>query len=181
MSRTATPPSCHPERKHQAKGLCSKCYDKRRYAENPEKRNEPARRWYLRNKNLQVQRSRQWGKTNKAARKRIVDRYRAKNLPRFAFRIRRLRKAYPERYAQIKHMRRAREGFGEDCRAAIVLLRQQTHCHWCEDQLTPQNFSIDHVVPLSRNGRHEPQNLVASCLPCNWSKGSKLLEEWNGR
>jgi len=27
------PPHCHPERKHQAKGLCGSCYDKYRYHE----------------------------------------------------------------------------------------------------------------------------------------------------
>lgn len=40
--------------------------------------------------------------------------------------------------------------------------------------------AIDHVVPLSRGGRHEPGNAVAACMACNSSKGAKLLTEWSG-
>ena len=39
-------------------------------------------------------------------------------------------------------------------------------------------MSIDHVVPLSRGGKHEIENLLPACRSCNSSKGAKLLEEW---
>lgn len=41
--------------------------------------------------------------------------------------------------------------------------------------------TIDHIVPLSRGGKHEASNLAPACLPCNASKGSKLTSEWRGR
>lgn len=37
---------------------------------------------------------------------------------------------------------------------------------------------MDHVVPLSRGGRHEPGNVVPACRDCNRSKGSRTPEEW---
>ena len=39
-------------------------------------------------------------------------------------------------------------------------------------------LECDHVVPVSRGGNSDPSNLAASCVPCNRSKGDKLLEEW---
>jgi 5-methylcytosine-specific restriction endonuclease McrA len=37
--------------------------------------------------------------------------------------------------------------------------------------------SIDHVVPRSRGGSHEWDNVVAACRRCNASKGDRLLSE----
>ncbi len=38
--------------------------------------------------------------------------------------------------------------------------------------------TLDHVVPKSRGGSNDADNLVASCERCNTSKGNKLLHEW---
>jgi 5-methylcytosine-specific restriction endonuclease McrA len=38
---------------------------------------------------------------------------------------------------------------------------------------------VDHVIPLSRGGHEAEHNLVPACNPCNWSKGPKLLAEWD--
>jgi 5-methylcytosine-specific restriction endonuclease McrA len=35
----------------------------------------------------------------------------------------------------------------------------------------------DHIVPYARGGSHEPTNLVTTCQPCNYGRGSWLLEE----
>ncbi len=40
---------------------------------------------------------------------------------------------------------------------------------------------IDHVIPISRGGSSDDDNLQALCTPCNRSKGTKTLEEWGGR
>lgn len=37
---------------------------------------------------------------------------------------------------------------------------------------------MDHVIPLSRGGRHAIGNVVPSCRDCNLSKSSHLLAEW---
>jgi 5-methylcytosine-specific restriction endonuclease McrA len=37
---------------------------------------------------------------------------------------------------------------------------------------------VDHVIPASRGGTDDPDNLVPACTPCNTSKGNKLLAEW---
>lgn len=39
-------------------------------------------------------------------------------------------------------------------------------------------MTIDHVVPLSRGGRHSISNLVPACRSCNKQKGSLTISEW---
>lgn len=39
-------------------------------------------------------------------------------------------------------------------------------------------MTIDHVVPLSRGGRHAYSNLVPCCAPCNSDKANKTVIEW---
>ena len=37
--------------------------------------------------------------------------------------------------------------------------------------------TLDHILPLSRDGRHENSNLQLLCLSCNSSKGDRTHEE----
>jgi hypothetical protein len=61
----------------------------------------------------------------------------------------------------------------------FVLERDDYTCQYCGDR--PERMCADHVVPLSRGGANDADNLVACCLPCNSSKCDRLLEEWEGR
>lgn len=56
-----------------------------------------------------------------------------------------------------------------------VLSRDNYQCVYCgsTDQLT-----LDHVVPVSRGGSDEIENLVACCQRCNSIKGARTPEEW---
>lgn len=36
----------------------------------------------------------------------------------------------------------------------------------------------DHVIPASKGGRHDLDNLVTACKPCNRSKRAKFLADW---
>ena len=38
--------------------------------------------------------------------------------------------------------------------------------------------SIDHIVPLSRGGSNDDDNIQLLCLPCNLSKGQMNMEEF---
>ena len=59
---------------------------------------------------------------------------------------------------------------------AYVFHRDGYRCVYCGDR--PEVLHCDHVVPFSKGGRSEPSNLVASCAPCNISKGARSVEEW---
>lgn len=52
-------------------------------------------------------------------------------------------------------------------------------CAYCG--ALPDPMHMDHVVPLSRTGRHAIGNVLPACEKCNLAKGSKLLVEWRYR
>lgn len=57
--------------------------------------------------------------------------------------------------------------------------RHFERCAYCGDR--PEILEMDHVIPLSRGGRHAIANIVPSCGPCNRSKNQSLLIEWRLR
>lgn len=60
----------------------------------------------------------------------------------------------------------------------LLLLKDQ-RCSYCKTLFTKHNkVNWDHIVPLSRGGKHSIGNLTPSCRKCNTSKGSRYLVEW---
>ena len=56
---------------------------------------------------------------------------------------------------------------------ASVLRRDHGICRYC---LSPAT-EVDHVVPVSRGGTDDVDNLVAACRPCNSAKNNRLPDE----
>lgn len=47
-------------------------------------------------------------------------------------------------------------------------------CTHCGKKIT-DDFTIEHVIPLSKGGDNSPENLVALCESCNFSKSDKIV------
>lgn len=67
-----------------------------------------------------------------------------------------------------------------------VFERDGWRCHWCKEE-TPREFIgsvhprapvLDHVMPISRGGRHTPDNVVCACNSCNSKKGNAMPSEF---
>lgn len=78
---------------------------------------------------------------------------------------------FRQQHARRKHMDAAR--VYRVPKTYICRLRQQ-HCFYCGKT----GGTADHVVPISRGGKHAEGNLVPACRSCNSSKGNLLLVEW---
>ena len=57
-----------------------------------------------------------------------------------------------------------------------IFERDNYTCQYCGEH--GGKLECDHVIPVSRGGSHEPDNLVTACFRCNRSKRDKLVEEW---
>lgn len=61
-------------------------------------------------------------------------------------------------------------------RVMAVLLRDEFTCNYCGE--IGLNMTADHVIPLSRGGGDEMNNLVCACAMCNRVKSNKTGDEF---
>jgi hypothetical protein len=69
--------------------------------------------------------------------------------------------------------RRPRSGGGWPSIRLVVLERDGWTCAYCGDAAN----SVDHMLPQSRGGTEEVQNLVAACVRCNSAKRDRTPSE----
>lgn len=94
------------------------------------------------------------------------------------------RQLYPARAAAADARRRMRI---EQARTAEVFAPLDVHtrdewtCQLCRQPIDPKvawpdpmSASVDHIVPLSRGGRHSMANVQSAHLGCNSSKGDRV-------
>lgn len=53
--------------------------------------------------------------------------------------------------------------------------KQGAKCFYCSCDLSKIRINVEHVIPLSRGGLTNSNNMVISCAECNKQKGSKLI------
>ena len=59
------------------------------------------------------------------------------------------------------------------------MYEEQNHkCAYCGCDLEENQKHLDHILPISRGGKHTIKNVHWTCAECNLSKGNKTEEEW---
>ena len=58
-----------------------------------------------------------------------------------------------------------------------ILMRDRYTCQFCGRVFPAAELTLDHVIPRSRGGHTDWDNLVACCHSCNNLKGDRLPEE----
>ncbi len=61
--------------------------------------------------------------------------------------------------------------------SALVNGKPTLVCQYCGTPLTTETYSVDHIVPRSRGGVSEWENMVACCKDCNSKKGNRTPRE----
>lgn len=157
--------------------------------------NMGSRKYQANHKAEAVKRVRQWRKDN-PGRRREADRiWREQNRDKERARNRKRYTQHPDKVKEANkqwadrnpikilaklHRRRARKhgAIGTHTEMDIIILRINQHgkCAYCSQPL--KKYHVDHVIPLSRGGSDDFDNLALACPHCNQSKGNKLLSEW---
>lgn len=85
-------------------------------------------------------------------------------------------KCYRKAHRRAGNLRRwrAKDRFGHFTKTDIAE-RDQWQCHLCGGVVTRSDWSLDHLVPVSRGGEHSRDNVALAHLRCNVSRGAKLL------
>lgn len=60
-------------------------------------------------------------------------------------------------------------------RKNFIRERDKDICRYCGR--TWEIMTVDHVIPRSKGGTNDPENLVAACQPCNSLKADRTPEE----
>lgn len=60
---------------------------------------------------------------------------------------------------------------------ANVYARDGYRCQYCHLKKLPSQLNYDHVVPRSKGGKTNWENIVTSCITCNLKKGDKTLKQ----
>ncbi len=55
-----------------------------------------------------------------------------------------------------------------------ILRRDKYSCQYCG---STKQLTLDHVIPLSKGGKHTWDNVVVACEPCNNSKGARTPQQ----
>ena len=59
----------------------------------------------------------------------------------------------------------------------VAIAKRANHrCEYCQAPEIVFNFpfEVEHIIPLSRQGKNTPDNLALSCRSCNLRKGSRI-------
>lgn len=58
-----------------------------------------------------------------------------------------------------------------------IFARDRYRCQYCGRGFRPELLTYDHIIPRSRGGRTEWENIVTCCIACNRKKGGKTPHE----
>ena len=138
--------------------------------------------WRAANRDRERDRNRRWAAANADKVRESSRRQYAANPNRTRLRVTKWRQANPERRREQEARRRARElaAYVAPVTAADIarmMDRQHGRCAapWCDAPLA-DGYHVDHVIPLTKGGTHEPGNVQLLCPTCNMSKGAKMPE-----
>lgn len=65
----------------------------------------------------------------------------------------------------------------EPIRRMDILERDGPTCYLCGRPVSPTNFPLEHVIPLSKGGTHTADNVRIACAPCNLDKAATMPSE----
>jgi 5-methylcytosine-specific restriction endonuclease McrA len=127
-----------------------------------------------------------WVESRTAERVSYNAQYYARNRDKRIAEIHEYQRRHPEIQVRYRHRYRARKhkAPGGHTYADLVAIfeKQDSKCFYCNQHLASiHNGHFDHVIPLSRGGSDNPENLVFACPPCNWSKHARMPDEIGDR
>ncbi len=140
--------------------------------ENPLRYKAYNKDWAHINKSKRIRAVRKWQKNNPE----IIKAWILKNKEKIADIKKRYRRNHPEKGNEWNSTRRARllGLFVETVKKSVVWIRDKGICGICQQPADPNDWHLDHIIPLSKGGPHSYANTQVSHSHCNQVKWNKL-------
>lgn len=140
--------------------------------------------YYTENKEEMNIRAREWKAANPERKKELDRIWREENRERKAANDRAWVTANSERVKEIHRISQAKRLgiinaspvlFIDGDFITDMMVKQNNSCAICPQTL--DDYHVDHIIPLSRGGKHLPSNIQLLCQPCNNHKASFMMSE----
>lgn len=115
----------------------------------------------------------EYAKAHPEVRRRAAVNYKTRHFDRYAA------QSKANRVRRNARMRGAKIEDGGAVNALIRSWRRQPFfcCAYCQRTFPIQDLHVDHIIPISRGGKHAKDNICRSCPRCNSRKRDKLPAE----
>lgn len=130
-------------------------YFKKHYSKHRDRKKRQSQEWYQANAELAAQRQRE---------------YNSKRLAENPEHVRAIGRRHAQKRRAIK-----RDVFVENVDPRVVFERDEGICGICKKPVDQESdWHVDHIVPLSKRGRHAYDNVQLSHGQCNRKKGARV-------
>jgi 5-methylcytosine-specific restriction endonuclease McrA len=154
-----------------------KKYDALRYVNNPASAVIRSRKWGKENPEKKREGNRRWYQKNKEKLRKKASRYYAHNKSKCKNNMKQYRSVHPEMNIVKHSKRRARKLLAGGSFSASewkALCKKYNHkCLCCNRS---RKLTADHVVPVSKGGSSNIENIQPLCGPCNSRKRDKTID-----
>jgi hypothetical protein len=73
-----------------------------------------------------------------------------------------------------KNVRRRTSGFAKE----FIENNKDARCIYCDKELTHENATADHIIPISKGGNNTQVNMIACCKDCNGERGNMDFKKY---
>lgn len=168
---------CGEFKEYHGKGMCRKCYDKRYYTINKPEIAKRMKKWQAEHKEERAE--------YRTGHKEERVEYRDKNKKKIAEQVEKYSKKYcqtPNGKLAIKRGRMNRRAYGRVRKGDISKLLNENifkygiiTCEKCKKECE-DNYHIDHIKPVSKEGNNDYGNLQILCAHCNLTKRVDIVD-----
>jgi len=171
--------SCGEFKEYSAKGMCKKCYHGKYYLQNIERAKRLAVKWQKDNPEKVKAVNKKYRTENAEKEKARLKKYHIENSEKMKIASKKWRDNNPGKIREIELRRR---GYGTVEKGVANKLINENIARYgiitCEKDKKPcpDNFHVDHILPVSKGGNNSHDNLQILCAKCNQEKHTKIAD-----